>query len=109
MSDAAGFWDRAWAELGVIGERGEGPAIVPGERLSQVRFYPGARLSFAENLLRPDLPAGEAAIIAHDETGIRRVVTRGELAEQARQVRGHPARPGRRSRRPGGRMAAERS
>ncbi len=68
VDDAGAFGTRPGPSSGSIGERGEGPAIVPGERLSQVRFYPGARL-LAENLLRPDLPADEVAIVAHDETG----------------------------------------
>jgi acetoacetyl-CoA synthetase len=36
----------------VIGDRGDGPVIVDSDRMPGARFFPNARLNFAENLLR---------------------------------------------------------
>ncbi len=61
------FWSKAWDFLGIIGERGSGPVFRPGARFQDARFFEGARLNYAENLLRKgnDSPAiifrGEAA------------------------------------------------
>ncbi len=46
-----GFWSEVWDFCGVIGERGE-RALIDGDRMPGARFFPGARLNFAENLLR---------------------------------------------------------
>jgi acetoacetyl-CoA synthetase len=83
VAHAEKFWDQVWLRLGVTGERGPGPAIVAGDRLSQTSFFPGARLNMAENLLRPDLPAGDVAVVAYLESGQRRELTRGDLLDQA--------------------------
>lgn len=45
------FWSKAWDFLGIIGERGDGPAFKPGERFEDARFFEGAHLNYAENLL----------------------------------------------------------
>jgi acetoacetyl-CoA synthetase len=46
------FWDAVWSFCGVVGERGIGPALVDGDRMPGARWFPDARLNFAENLLR---------------------------------------------------------
>ncbi|MCP3857230.1 MAG: acetoacetate--CoA ligase [Actinomycetia bacterium] len=60
VEDPNGFWDLVWAELGVIGDRGDGQAMVSAPELVDTRFFPGSRLNYAENLLRvgPEEPAG---------------------------------------------------
>ena len=45
------FWRLVWDACGVIGERGE-RVLVTGERMQDARWFPDARLNFAENLLR---------------------------------------------------------
>jgi acetoacetyl-CoA synthase len=45
------FWSAVWEVCGVIGERGARD-LVGGERMLDARFFPDARLNFAENLLR---------------------------------------------------------
>ena len=76
----ADFWDAVWRELGVVGERGEGPALVDGDRFPGSRWFPEARLNFAENLLR--FADDAVAIVAVLEDGQRRTLTYRELAAE---------------------------
>lgn len=50
VGEPAAFWDAVWDYFGVLGEKGTGPVIV-GEDMVTTRFFPEARLNFAENLL----------------------------------------------------------
>src|SRR5690606_1909993 len=54
----AGFWDLVWDFCGVVGEKG-GRLLEDGDRMPGARFFPAARLNFAENLMRrhDDTPA----------------------------------------------------
>ncbi len=45
------FWELVWDFCGVIGEKGA-PILTNENRMPGARFFPGARLSFAENMLR---------------------------------------------------------
>jgi len=45
------FWESVWDFCDVIGERGE-RTLVGGEDMLGARFFPDAKLNFAENLLR---------------------------------------------------------
>ncbi|MFN8184371.1 MAG: acetoacetate--CoA ligase [Candidatus Nanopelagicales bacterium] len=86
------FWDLVWGECGVIGDRGDGPAVVPpppGHDLRATRFFPAATLNYAENLLAGgDLPdAQDTAIVFRREDGVRRVWSWGELREAVASVR----------------------
>lgn len=46
------FWRSLWRFAEVIGEGPGEPGLVDGERMPGARFFPNARLNFAENLLR---------------------------------------------------------
>ena len=76
IAEPEAFYTRLWDFLGVIGEKG-GPAVVHGPDLRATRFFPEARLNYAENLLRE--PDDRLAIIAHRDDGTRRTLTRREL------------------------------
>ena len=76
----AEFWDAVWRELGVVGERGDGPALIDGEKFPGSRWFPDARLNFAENLLR--FADDAVAIVAVLEDGRRRTLTYRELAAE---------------------------
>jgi acetoacetyl-CoA synthetase len=52
IRETEAFWSKAWDFLGVIGERGTGPVFRQGERFQDAKFFEGARLNYAENLLR---------------------------------------------------------
>ncbi|MDX3929602.1 MAG: acetoacetate--CoA ligase [Shinella sp.] len=51
VEDRDGFWSGLWDFCDVIGDRG-GTVLENGERMLDARFFPEARLNFAENLLR---------------------------------------------------------
>ncbi len=70
VDEPAAFWVALWDFAGVAGERGNGPALVDGDKLPGARWFPGARLNFAENLLRG--PEAEPAIVFRNERGDRR-------------------------------------
>jgi acetoacetyl-CoA synthetase len=79
------FWVSVWDYCGLrAGARGdaivEDPDMMPG-----ARWFPGARLNFAENLLRRR-PDDEDAIIFWGEDRIRRRLTQGELYDQVSRL-----------------------
>ena len=50
IDDRAGFWSAVWDYCGVRGEKGE-RLLENGDVMLEARFFPDARLNFAENLL----------------------------------------------------------
>src|SRR5690606_5030826 len=81
------FWSELARFADVRADWGEGPAIEHPDRMPGARFFPAARLNFAENLLRyrDDQPA----IIFRNERGLRRTLSYRELhAEVARVAAG---------------------
>jgi acetoacetyl-CoA synthetase len=69
VSDLGAFWSLLWEVAGVRGEPGD-EVYVPAGRLRDARFFPSARLNFADNALATSGP--ELALIAVDECGRRR-------------------------------------
>ncbi len=70
------FWAAVWEFCGVIGERGA-RVLADGDRMPGARFFPDARVNFAENLLRR---AGvETAIAFWGEGKVRRRMSFDEL------------------------------
>ena len=51
VADPGAFWDLVWDFSGVIGEKGA-RQLVKGASMREAHFFPDARLSFSENLLR---------------------------------------------------------
>jgi len=74
------FWPALWEFCEVRGVRGE-PVLEEGERMPGARWFPEARLNFAENLLRRG--DERPALVARDESGARRVMSWAELAREA--------------------------
>ena len=73
------LWESVWKFGGVIGEPGE-IVFESGADMRTARFFPGATLNFAENLLRRS-DSGEA-IVALGEDGRCRRVTWQELNDE---------------------------
>lgn len=71
------FWDLLWDFTGIVGEKGARP-LIDGDRMPGARFFPDARLNFAENLLRRR--DGQAAIIFRGEDKAERRLSWAELA-----------------------------
>ena len=70
------FYSRLWDFLEIIGEKGA-TAVRLADDIRDIRFFPEARLNYAENLLAD--PDDRPAIIAHRDDGTRRALTRREL------------------------------
>ena len=96
------FWPAVWRFCGVVATRpwdavGVGlDRMAPPDPALGPRWFPGARLNYAENLLRHR--DSETAIIARDETGRRRELSHAELAIEvaraAAALAAHGIRPG---------------
>jgi acetoacetyl-CoA synthetase len=65
----AQFWSGLWDYCGIIGEKGE-QILVDGDAMPGARFFPQARLNFAENLLKKT--GSEPAIIFRGENRVAR-------------------------------------
>ncbi|MBN8284720.1 AMP-binding protein, partial [Zoogloea sp.] len=76
------FWSTIWDFCGAVGDKGE-RVLVDGDRMPGARWFPDARLNYAENLLK-DRDAGEA-LVFWGEDKVKRRMSRAELyAEVAR-------------------------
>ena len=71
VDDRAAFWDLVWDFCGVIGDKGA-RRLVDGDRMPGARFFPDARLNFAENLLRRS-DDGEAIVFRGEDGATRRL------------------------------------
>ena len=69
------FWSTVWDFCDVIGEKGE--RLLAGDAMPGARFFPDARLNFAENLLRPGVTA--EAIVFRAEDKVTRRMDRATL------------------------------
>jgi acetoacetyl-CoA synthetase len=101
------FWDLIWQYADVVGERGTGPAVPPSRSVREARFFPGAALNFAENLLggvrhAPSGAAGDALVFVREDN-VRRVLTWAQLSNAAHAFASHLLDAGVR---PGDRVAA---
>jgi acetoacetyl-CoA synthetase len=71
IEDRAAFWTLIWGFCDVIGERGEA-ALVDKGHMREAKFFPYAKLNFAENLLRHK-GDGEAIIFRGEDKVERRM------------------------------------
>jgi acetoacetyl-CoA synthetase len=80
VDQSAEFWSRLWDFTHVIGEKGEPPYLVDAERMPEARFFPGAQLNFAENLLAKR--GASPAVVFWGEDKVKRRLTWDELREE---------------------------
>jgi acetoacetyl-CoA synthetase len=78
------FWSALWDFCGVIGDKGT-IVIEDGDRMPGARFFPEARLNYAENLLRNRTAAD--ALIFRSEDKVRRRLTWAELYDSVSRLR----------------------
>jgi acetoacetyl-CoA synthetase len=87
LEQPAQFWTELARFAGVRADFGEGPVIEHPTQMPGARFFPAARLNFAENLLR--FADEHPALIFRNERGTRRALSGRELrAEVARIAAG---------------------
>ena len=78
------FWGGIWEFCGVLAEQRGERVLLHGEQLPGARWFPDARLNFAENLLRRADAA--PALRAHDERGFRRELSFAELRDEVARL-----------------------
>ena len=80
------FWRAVWDYAGVIGEPGD-RVLQDADRMPGARWFPDARLNFAQNLLeRRRADDGEDALVFWGEDRVRRVVSHADVHAQASRV-----------------------
>jgi acetoacetyl-CoA synthetase len=83
IRDPRRFWSQLWDFCGVVGEKG-GEVVVDGERMPGARFFPEARLNFAENLLRETGTA--PAILFRGEDKVARTMSWDDLRAEVSRL-----------------------
>ena len=78
------FWSLVWDFCGVVGERGGGTVLEGGEHMAAARWFPEARLNFAENLLQRRDSA--TAVVFQGEQGTRVELSFAELYAQVSRL-----------------------
>jgi len=84
VSEPARFWESVWSFCGVIGDAGDGPALENGHRMPGARWFPEARLNYAENLLRRR--DRSPAIVFWSEERLKSAVTCAELYSEVSRL-----------------------
>jgi acetoacetyl-CoA synthetase len=84
IEDLSGFWKAVWDFCEVHAE-GEIESVLADPRMPGARWFGGARLNFAENLLRhaEALASRPAIVFEAEDEGLRRSLTFAELRLQA--------------------------
>ena len=79
------FWLALWDHCGVVARRRGERVLVDGGAMPGARWFPDARLNYAENLLRPEHDgAGDGgALVFRGEDGPTRRIGRAELRREA--------------------------
>jgi acetoacetyl-CoA synthetase len=84
VTEPAQFWQSVWSFCGVIGDAGDGPALVDGQRMPGAHWFPQARLNYAENLLRRR--DRSPAIVFWGEDRLKSTVTCAELYSEVSRL-----------------------
>lgn len=71
ISDREGFWDLIWDFTGIVGDKGA-RILSDGDKMPGARFFPDAKLNFAENLLRKT-GSGDAMVFQGEDKVSRRM------------------------------------
>ena len=77
VAEPEGFWSALAEFAGVQADWGAGSVLADAHRMPGARFYPDARLNFAQNLLRQR--DGQVALIFRNERGQRQTLSFQEL------------------------------
>ena len=87
VDDPGRFWSAIWEYFGVLGDRGQGPALAGGP-MPDVTWFPAATLNYARNALRTaGTDPGRTAVIYRSEAGHSGTLSYGELEREVARVR----------------------
>ena len=84
LADTEGFWGAVWQFCGVVASETGDTVLADGDKFPGARWFPDARLNFAENLLR--YRDDRTALISLLENGERRELSYGELYLKVAQL-----------------------
>ncbi len=84
VAEPAAFWSEVWDFSGVLAEGDTNTVVVDGDKLPGARWFPDARLNFAENLLRRR--DEHPALVSLLENGERRELSYAQLYLQVAQL-----------------------
>jgi acetoacetyl-CoA synthetase len=80
------FWREVWNDAGVIGEIGA-RTLIDGHRMPGARFFPDARLNYAENLLKGRASASDDdALVFWGEDKVKRRMSNAELLSEVSRI-----------------------
>ena len=82
VEDRPAFWSLLWDHVGILGDRGE--TVMAGDAMPGARFFPEARLSYAENMLWKRGP--EPALVFRGEDKARLTWSWDELRAQVATI-----------------------
>jgi len=78
------FWQSVWDFCGILASRAPRAVVAGFDRMPGARWFPGARLNFAENLLR--YRDNRRALVFWNESGFRRSLSYAELHREVRAL-----------------------
>jgi acetoacetyl-CoA synthetase len=84
VAEPAQFWQSVWSYCGVTADEYDGPVLADGNRMPGARWFPEARLNFAENLLRRR--DRSTAIVFWSESRLKTTVTWSELYSEVSRL-----------------------
>jgi acetoacetyl-CoA synthetase len=84
LAEPEQFWTELARFADVRGDFSAGPVLENGGQMPGARFFPHARLNFAENLLKFD--DEQPALIFRNERGTRRVISYRELRSEVARI-----------------------
>lgn len=84
IHNTAQFWSMVWQFCGVTAGKMWDEALIRPDEMPGARWFVGAKLNFAENLLTKK--DEKTALIFRGENGVRRTMTYAELYEQVAQL-----------------------
>ncbi|MGH8541408.1 MAG: acetoacetate--CoA ligase, partial [Stenotrophobium sp.] len=84
VAQPAAFWESVWAYCDVCAQRDADHVLANGGAMPGARWFEGAQINFAENLLR--FHDSRPALIACDERGRRRVLSYAALRTQVAEI-----------------------
>jgi acetoacetyl-CoA synthetase len=82
------FWLSVWQDFHVLGDWPGGQVVVDGDKMPGARFFPGARLNYAENLLKA-ADGDRPALIFRGEDKVVLKITWGELKTKVARIAHH--------------------
>ncbi len=79
------FWEQVWDHFEILGDKGYAPYLTSDTDVKAARFFPTAKVNFAENLLRYRDPASDA-IVSWTEAGHQETLSYQALSDQVSRM-----------------------